>query len=68
MIPFLDIQYINSRNKEEFLEIFSNLLMREVLFMEKTEEFIDDFKSYIGVDYSIGVGNGYDALNIILKP
>lgn len=68
MIKFLDLQKINERYR---LEIDNRI--REVLDSgwyihgQQNERFCRNFAVYCGTKYALGVANGMDALNIIIK-
>lgn len=68
MVPFLDVQGINSRHLDEILDAISRVLSRGVYILgEEVESFELEFASYCGVKHCISVGNGLDALTLILK-
>lgn len=68
MIKFLDIKEINLRYQEE---IESKLLevYRSGWYIKGNQlsSFEHELKDYLGVSKVIGVGNGYDALNLIIR-
>ncbi|WP_091412455.1 DegT/DnrJ/EryC1/StrS family aminotransferase [Aquimarina amphilecti] len=68
MIPFLDLHKINGRYHEKYKECFSNFLDGGT-YIKGTfvSEFERSYAQFCGVNYCIGVGNGLDALTIILK-
>ena len=67
MIKFIDLQKINLLHKaeieEELLKVFRS---GWYILGNKVEEFENNFASYCGVKHCIGVGNGLDALILIL--
>lgn len=67
-IPFLDLKSINLRYKEAFLEA-SNRVLDSGWFVlgHETKMFESEFSAYCESDYCIGVGNGLDALHLILR-
>lgn len=67
-IPFLDLKSINLRYKDAFLEA-SNRVLDSGWFVlgHETEMFESEFSAYCDSDYCIGVGNGLDALHLILR-
>lgn len=68
MIPFLDLHKINSRFDAEFEQQFRDVLdSGYYILAEKGATFESDFARYCGVPYCIGVGNGLDALRLILE-
>ncbi|WP_245591211.1 DegT/DnrJ/EryC1/StrS family aminotransferase [Aquimarina latercula] len=68
LIPFLDLHKINSRYHEKYKDCFSKFL-DEGRYIKGTfvKEFEDSYAKFCGAKYCIGVGNGLDALTIILK-
>jgi dTDP-4-amino-4,6-dideoxygalactose transaminase len=68
MIPFLDLKAINNSFEPEI----SNAISRVIdsgwyLFGKEVEAFEQEYGDYIGARHCIGVGNGLDALRLILK-
>ncbi len=68
MIKFLDLKEIN-RPYYEAMERISSEVIRSGWYIlgERVGEFENKFAKFCGVDYCIGVGNGLDALSLILK-
>jgi len=68
MIKFLDLQKINAQYAEELKQAASELIDSGWYLMgEKLSQFEENLAEYIGVKHAIGVGNGLDALRLILK-
>ncbi|MCF6307097.1 MAG: DegT/DnrJ/EryC1/StrS family aminotransferase [Flavobacteriaceae bacterium] len=68
MIPFLDLHKINSRFKTEFKSSFNFFLDSGYYILgSNVAAFEDEFANYCGTKYCIGVGNGLDALRLILE-
>lgn len=67
-VPFLDLGLINERYKAEFRIAFERVLSsgRLVLGME-VESFEQEFAKYCGVRNCIGVANGLEALQLVLR-
>ncbi|MFV0418230.1 MAG: DegT/DnrJ/EryC1/StrS family aminotransferase [Dysgonomonas sp.] len=67
MIPFLDLKRENERYASEIKEAVTRVVDSGwyILGKEK-EDFEKEFAVYCGVDYCIGVGNGLDAIRLIL--
>jgi dTDP-4-amino-4,6-dideoxygalactose transaminase len=68
MIPSLDLKALNARHRRELIEAATRVIDsgwyisgREVAAFEKS------FAAYCGVDHAIGVGNGLDALILIMR-
>ena len=68
MIPFLDLQSINKRFEPEFLKRFQDFLDSGYYILgNQVKLFEANFARYCGSQYCIGVGNGLDALRLILE-
>jgi len=68
MIPFLDLRKINARYEDEFKVVFNRFLNSgHYILGNEVKAFENKFADYIGCAYCIGVGNGLDALSLILK-
>ena len=68
MINFLDLKGINLQHKVELQEAFNRVLNSGWYILGKeVEAFEDEFASYCDVKHCIGVGNGLDALHLILR-
>jgi dTDP-4-amino-4,6-dideoxygalactose transaminase len=68
MIPFFDLKQVN----EPYLKIFQENLpsffeKNWYILGEELQSFENNFSKYCGTSYAIGVGNGLDALILILK-
>lgn len=68
MIKFLDLHKINEQYRSEI-----DLKIKEVLDSgwylqgKQNEEFCTNFANYCGTKFALGVANGLDALNLIIK-
>ncbi|OGZ06566.1 MAG: aminotransferase [Candidatus Lloydbacteria bacterium RIFCSPLOWO2_01_FULL_50_20] len=68
MIPFLEFAKLNAPRKKELMEAISDVIdAGHYILGEKVEEFEKRFSSYCGVKHAIGVGNGLDALTLIIR-
>jgi len=68
MIPFLDLKNINLRHEEEILDAMAKVLRSGWYIMgESLSTFEQAFADYCGTKHCIGVGNGLEALNLIIK-
>ncbi len=68
MIKFLDLEKINNRFRDEIdLRIKTILDKGWYLQGEENEIFCKNFAQYCGTKHCIGVANGLDALNLIIK-
>lgn len=68
MIPFLDLAAINARDRDELLAAFTRVLDGGWYILgREVEAFEQDYARYCGVAHVVGVGNGLDALTLILR-
>ena len=68
MIKFLDLQQINAPYEELFQQKLKSISDKGWYILgEEVQHFETDFAAYCGTKYCIGVGNGLDALVLILK-
>ncbi|MBK5719505.1 DegT/DnrJ/EryC1/StrS family aminotransferase [Dysgonomonas sp. Marseille-P4677] len=68
MIPFLDLKRETDRYASEIKEAVSRVVSSGWYIQgQEKERFENDFSSYCGVAHCIGVGNGLDAICLILK-
>lgn len=68
MIKFLDIQKINLLHQNEIEEsLLDTFRSGWYVLGNKTLQFENSLKKYIGTNYAIGVANGLDALRLIFK-
>ena len=67
-IPFLSLHFQHNQLREEILEAVEKVYdENRFIFGNELKAFEQEFASYIGVPYCIGVGNGLDALTLSLK-
>lgn len=67
-IPFFSLDKIHSEQRESLLLRFRKKLDENWFILGKDLELFESmYADYTGVRYSIGVGNGYDALRISLE-
>jgi len=67
-IPFLDLKSINLRFKHEFSQALDRVLAEGWLILgRETASFEREFAAYCNTSQCIGVGNGLDALHLILR-
>ena len=68
MVKFLDLKRINSRYENEFKSLFEDFLNDGHYILGKhVQSFEKKFAQYCGTKYCLGVANGLDALELILK-
>ena len=68
MIPFLDLGRINGRDREELVAAFARVLDSGWYVLgAEVAAFEREYARYCGVEHAVGVGNGLDALTLILR-
>ena len=68
MIKFLDLKKINAQYEQELKEAANRVIDSGWYLMGKElESFEQNYASFCGVKYALGVGNGLDALRLIFK-
>jgi dTDP-4-amino-4,6-dideoxygalactose transaminase len=68
MIPFLDLKSINAQYRVELIKACTKVIDGgRYVQGNECSEFEKEFAGYCGSKYAIGVGNGLDALILILK-
>lgn len=68
MIKFLDLQAINAQYREELIAAFTRVLDSGWYILgEEVTRFEQAFAQYCGNRHCIGVGNGLDALTLVLR-
>lgn len=66
-VPFLDLRLINNRHREELHVALDRVLDSGWLVLgNEVEAFEREFASYCGTEHCIGVGNGLEALHLVL--
>ena len=68
MISFLDLKELNSQYEKELIDISARVI-KSGWYINGVESraFEEEFSDYCGVEYTIGVGNGLDALKLIIR-
>lgn len=67
-IPFLDLKLINDRFEKEYHKAYQVFLKKgHYVLGNEVFSFEKEFANFCGATYAIGVGNGFDALFLILK-
>ena len=67
-VKFLDLQDITNKYKEEIKrEVCSVIDSGRYLLGERVKKFETQFANFCGTEHCIGVANGLDALNLILR-
>jgi len=68
MIPFLDLTNINARDRDELIDAFTRVLDSGWYVLGKeVEAFEQEYSAYCGTRHCVGVGNGLEALALILR-
>jgi dTDP-4-amino-4,6-dideoxygalactose transaminase len=68
MIPFLNLKQLNNNYKDELIKACIELIDSGLYIQgDRCKRFENDFANYCGVSHCIGVGNGLDALTLILR-
>ncbi len=68
MIPFLDLQSVNARHRERLVADFARVLDSGWYIRgEEVTHFEQEFAAYCGTKHCVGVGNGLDALTLVLR-
>ncbi len=68
MIPFLDLHKINARYEDSFKAAFQSFLDSGYYILgNEVKKFEKEYADYCGVQHCVGVGNGLDALRLILE-
>jgi dTDP-4-amino-4,6-dideoxygalactose transaminase len=66
-VPFLDVHAVNLRSRSHFNQALNNILDTGWLIQgHHLQDFEKRFAEFTGVNYCIGVGNGLDALELLL--
>lgn len=67
-IPFLDFTPMHDEIEKDLINAFKGVLDSKWFIMgERLEQFEKEFAEFCGAEYCIGVGNGLDAIQLILK-
>ena len=67
-VPFLDVRAINARHADELKAAAARVIDSGWYIMgEELAAFEREFAAYGGVPHAVGVGNGLDALSLILR-
>ena len=67
-IPFLSLKATNQIYEPQIIEIVTKIMSSgRYILGENLKQFENEFAQYCGVKHCIGVGNGLDALTILIK-
>lgn len=68
MISFLDLKSVNNRQRPELVDALQRVLDSGWWILGKeTEDFEEAFAKFCGAKYCIGVGNGLEAMQLVLR-
>src|SRR5690554_3979049 len=68
MISFLDLKAVNAQHRSELIEACSRVIDSGWYIMgQELKAFEQEFASYCGAKYAIGVANGLDALTLVFR-
>ncbi|MFI2859226.1 DegT/DnrJ/EryC1/StrS family aminotransferase [Paenibacillus sp. JSM ZJ436] len=68
MIPFLDLKKINLRHEDEIINSVKRVLQSGWFILgQEVTQFEEEFAAYCGTKYAVGVANGLDALELIIR-
>jgi dTDP-4-amino-4,6-dideoxygalactose transaminase len=67
-VPFLDLQAAHARLAGELEAAFRRVVLSgRYILGEEVERFEREFAAYCGVEHCVGVGNGLDAMHLVLR-
>lgn len=66
-VPFMSLKFVQDEIEQEIMDAFKNAYHNTTYIYPGEDSFCKDFAEYIGVKASAGVGNGLDALTLILR-
>ncbi|MBI2637203.1 MAG: DegT/DnrJ/EryC1/StrS family aminotransferase, partial [Parcubacteria group bacterium] len=68
MIPFMNLKDSNARHRDELIRALTSVVdSGRYILGERVASFEEEFAQYCGVSHAIGVGNGLDALTLIIR-
>jgi dTDP-4-amino-4,6-dideoxygalactose transaminase len=68
VVPFLDLKSINLRHRDTFGAALQRVLdSGQLLLGKETEAFEAEFAAWCGTQHCVGVGNGLEALQLVLQ-
>ncbi|WP_202405233.1 DegT/DnrJ/EryC1/StrS family aminotransferase, partial [Xanthomonas sp. LMG 8992] len=67
-VPFLDLRVVNARYADELKTAAARVIDAGWYVLgQELAAFEEEFASYCGTTHAVGVGNGLDALGLILR-
>ncbi len=68
IVPYLNMDYIHSSIKNEIMVAINNVYSKNWFIMgDELEKFEEEYANFCDTRFCIGVGNGLDALHLILQ-
>lgn len=68
MIEFLSLKKVNEKYEQSLKTAFDRVICRgQYILNEECQSFEREFSEYIGTKHAVGVGNGLDALTLIIN-
>lgn len=68
MIPFLNLRAVNDRHRDDIERAIATVLdSGQTILGPQTSAFEAEFARYCGARHAVGVGNGLDALSLIVR-
>jgi dTDP-4-amino-4,6-dideoxygalactose transaminase len=67
-VPFLDLKAINLRHREDYAAVLQRVLdSGRLLLGDENQTFESEFAAWCGTEHCVGVGNGLEALHLVLQ-
>lgn len=67
-VPFLDLQSVNAAHRDSLRNAFDRVLESGWYIMgQELKAFEQEFADYCGARYCVGVGNGLEAMHLVLR-
>lgn len=67
-VPFLDLKAINLRHREDYAVVLQRVLdSGRLLLGDENQAFESEFAAWCGTEHCVGVGNGLEALHLVLQ-
>jgi len=68
VIPFYDLKEVNKKHREEMIEAVTRVIDSGWFVRgAEVDNFEQEFADFCGTKYCVGVGNGLDALSLVLR-
>ena len=66
-VTYMSLKFVQDELESEIMTAFQKAYREMTYIYPGEDSFCNDFAKYLGVKASVGVGNGYDALTLILR-